>query len=107
MGVDVCGINDDHAYTIQGGRRAHIEPAVYPSRFDGRSSEIYLRISNTENFSNDGETPAPARTNCVEVRIYGVTVRAMIDEMVKDEQLFRYLSSAVDHLRANPGAYKS
>lgn len=46
-----------------------------------------------------------ARPDSLKIEVGGVTLTAVIDAIVKCPDCFKYLTSAVDHLRENPGEY--
>lgn len=110
MGVEVkgfnnCGARKSHIYGVKSDRKSIVSAEACPASIAGRWTEIYLTVMSLDYESGETEQKAPVSDE-IEVRIHGVTVPKLIDAMLRDPTLFKYLSSAVDHLRANPGDFR-
>jgi hypothetical protein len=83
----------------QRNNRKSVTVSVRPSNFSTRNPEIWLTLGQPERALEAREA------DTLDVRIHGVTVVDLINQLVRSPVLFGYLASAVDHLRANPGDF--
>lgn len=108
MGLNVSAWQDERRNNLEYGfssqRQCGVDINIYSSSFAGRWPEIVLKMQHPHREEGSSDTKHHAKF--MSVRIHGVTMRAMMAEMVKDKVLFDFLASAVDHLRANPGAFE-
>jgi hypothetical protein len=81
------------------GSRCAVRTRIAPPRKQGDHPEIWFNIDSPE---TKGKVPWGST---VQVRIHGVTVRHLINDLIKHPEILPYLTSAVDHLRANPGDF--
>lgn len=104
MGVDIDAWSRPDAlasaYRFKSGRHGGgINVEIIPTSHRDRWPEVHISVIGPERQGLDCDAPPPIPG--MTTRIHGVTVAHLLDALIDDEVIFRYLASAVDYKRAN------
>lgn len=106
MGMDVVlesGVGCEHRPERHGRLRSvqnNRSPPKFTFSYDRRRDAHELWISTKEvECSYNQDMLTWGYVDAVEVRIHGVSMRHLLDALIENEDIRRYLASGVDHFR--------